>query len=227
MLSHIILSRALFLYSKSRKEKKKNNDLVVLPSHNNSGIIEMFMDWKIVVRHGFRLQKLKRPVIVRNINRTNNSASAITYQVEVNVYYKNYIKRMKIDIYNLERTEVILGVPQLQVHNLKINWKIGKIKIIRCLSLCGRNTKKKKNRKAEKERRIATIEEEKIIKQIVKNKKDWEKKEEVKVGYRKIKEIVPKRFLKWKKVFGKVESERIPTRKIWDHAIDLKEIFKL
>jgi len=28
-------------------------------------------------------------------------------------------------------------------------------------------------------------------------------------------------------VFGKVESERIPTRKIWDHAIDLKEIFKL
>jgi len=27
-------------------------------------------------------------------------------------------------------------------------------------------------------------------------------------------------------VFGKVESERIPTRKIWDHAIDLKEMFK-
>jgi len=27
-------------------------------------------------------------------------------------------------------------------------------------------------------------------------------------------------------VFGKVESKRIPTRKTWDHAIDLKEIFK-
>jgi len=27
-------------------------------------------------------------------------------------------------------------------------------------------------------------------------------------------------------VFGKVELERIPTRKIWDHVIDLKEIFK-
>jgi len=27
-------------------------------------------------------------------------------------------------------------------------------------------------------------------------------------------------------VFGKVESERMPTRKIWDHAIDLKEEFK-
>jgi len=27
-------------------------------------------------------------------------------------------------------------------------------------------------------------------------------------------------------VFGKVESERIPMRKIWDYAIDLKKTFK-
>ena len=46
------------------------------------------------------------------------------------------------------------------------------------------------------------------------------------MDYKKIKEIVPKRFLKWRKVFRKVESERIPTRKIWDYAIDLKETFK-
>ena len=39
--------------------------------------------------------------------------------------------------------------------------------------------------------------------------------------------MIQKRFLKWKKVFRKVESERIPRRKIWDHAIDLKETFKL
>ena len=51
--------------------------------------------------------------------------------------------------------------------------------------------------------------------------------EKVKADYKKIKEMVPKRFLKWRKVFGKVESERIPTRKICDHAIDLKEMFKL
>jgi len=38
--------------------------------------------------------------------------------------------------------------------------------------------------------------------------------------------MVPKKFLKWRKVFGKVKSERMPTRKIWDYAIDLKEIFK-
>jgi len=37
---------------------------------------------------------------------------------------------------------------------------------------------------------------------------------------------VLQKFLRWKRVFGKVESERMLTRKIWDHAIDLKEIFK-
>jgi len=43
-------------------------------------------------------------------------------------------------------------------------------------------------------------------------------------NHRKIKEMVPEKFLKWRKVFGKVESERMLMRKIWDHAIDLKEM---
>jgi len=58
------------------------------------------------------------------------------------------------------------------------------------------------------------------------DKEDWGRDKKVEVDHKKIEEMVPKRFLKWRKVFGKVESERIPTRKIWDHAIDLKETFK-
>jgi len=38
--------------------------------------------------------------------------------------------------------------------------------------------------------------------------------------------MVLKKFYKWLNVFGKVESERMPVRKVWDHAIDLKEEFK-
>jgi len=40
-------------------------------------------------------------------------------------------------------------------------------------------------------------------------------------------EIVPKRFYKWLKVFGKVESKRMPVRKICDHVIDLNDDFKV
>ena len=39
--------------------------------------------------------------------------------------------------------------------------------------------------------------------------------------------MVPKRFHKWLKMFGKVESERMPVRKVWDHAIDLNDNFKM
>ena len=61
---------------------------------------------------------------------------------------------------------------------------------------------------------------------MIDDKEDWGKQEEMEEDHRKIKEMVPKKFLKWRKVFGKVESERMPTRKIWDHVIDLKEMFK-
>jgi len=33
--------------------------------------------------------------------------------------------------------------------------------------------------------------------------------------------MVSKIFLRWKQVFGKVESKRMLTRKVWDHTIDL------
>jgi len=39
--------------------------------------------------------------------------------------------------------------------------------------------------------------------------------------YRKVEEIVPKKFHKWLKVFGKVESEGMPVKKVWNYVIDL------
>jgi len=72
---------------------------------------EMFMDQKMAAKYGFRLQKLERPIMVRNVDRTNNSTGAITHQIEVNMYYKDYIERMRIDMCDLEKTNVILEMP--------------------------------------------------------------------------------------------------------------------
>ena len=97
---------------------------------------------------------------------------------------------------------------------------------MRCPPLCGRNMKLKKESKVKREKRVVTLEEEKIMRQAVDNKKDQRREEEVEANYRKIEKMVLQKFLKWRKVFGKVESERILMRKIWDHAIDLKKTFK-
>jgi len=39
--------------------------------------------------------------------------------------------------------------------------------------------------------------------------------------------LVLERFHKWIHVFDKKTSERMPMRKLWDHAIDMKEGFIL
>jgi len=96
----------------------------------------------------------------------------------------------------------------------------------RCPPLCGRIVLKKEEKKVKKRKRVVTLEEERVIKWAIDNKEDWGREEKIEEDHRKIEEIVSKKFLKWKKVFGKVESERMPTRKVWDHTIDLKETFK-
>ena len=49
--------------------------------------------------------------MVRNVDRTNNSGGAIMHQVECNVYYKGHVERIRMDICDLGKTEVILGMP--------------------------------------------------------------------------------------------------------------------
>ena len=53
----------------------------------------------------------------------------------------------------------------------------------------------------------------------------WEEEEEAAKSEAEAKKLVPRQFHRWIKVFGKKQSERMPTRKLWDHAIDIKEGF--
>ena len=63
--------------------------------------------------------------------------------------------------------------------------------MMRCPPLCGRRSPKK-----EKVKRVVTLEEEKIVRWVIDNKEDWRKEEKIEKDHRKIKEMVPKRFLK-------------------------------
>jgi len=90
------------------------------------------------------------------------SAGAITHQVKVNMYYKGHIKRIRIDICNLGKTDIILGMLWLTAHNPEINWKTEEIKMRGCLPLYGR-TKVKGEKKKKREKRVANLEKEKIV----------------------------------------------------------------
>jgi len=57
------------------------------------------------------MEKLKKPLLVRNVDGMVNAERAITYQVEYNMFFKEHIERARINVYNLGKTEVILGIP--------------------------------------------------------------------------------------------------------------------
>jgi len=92
-------------------EKLDTHEGIAVKALLDSGVMGIFMDKRTAARHGFTPQKLERPIIVRNINGTNNSGGAITHQVEANVYYKGHVERMRIDVCDLEKTKVILEMP--------------------------------------------------------------------------------------------------------------------
>jgi len=94
-------------------EKVDMHESVTVKVLLNSSTMGMFMDREMAKKHSFKMTKLERPLKVKNVDGTENSGGNITHQIEVNVFYKNHVKRMRIDVRNLEKTEVILKMPWL------------------------------------------------------------------------------------------------------------------
>ena len=125
-----------------------NHEGVSVKALLDSGAMGMFIDKKFIEKNGFKLERLDRLVRIRNVDGTGNSGGLVTHEIKVNVYYQGHIERMKLDVCDLGRTEVILGMPWLAVHNPEINWETGEVKITRCLPLCRKNKEKKRKREA-------------------------------------------------------------------------------
>jgi len=91
---------------------------------------------------------------------------------------------------------------------------------MRCPLLCGKAVKIKGKKKIRENKK-------KMIRWAVDKKEDWRREKEMEADHRKVKEMVSKRFHKWLKICGKVKSKRMPVRKVWDYAIDLRDDFRI
>jgi len=92
-------------------EKLESHEGVAVKALLDSGAIGLFIDTKFTKEKGFKLEKLKTLLLVRNIDGMVNIGGAITHQVECNMFFKGDVERVQIDMYNLGKTEVILGIP--------------------------------------------------------------------------------------------------------------------
>jgi len=180
-------------------EKLENHEGVAVKALLDSGATDLFMNTTFAKEKGFKMEKLKKPLVVRNVNGTINVGGAIMYQVECNMFFQGHIERARMDMCNLGKTELILDMPWLAAHNPEIDWEKGEVKMTHCPPICGR---RKQEGEEEEARKVKKDEDEEMLKRLVSRK-----------------------FWKWRKVFGKRESERMLVWKTWDHAIELKEGF--
>ena len=108
-------------------EKLESHEGIAVKALLDSGATGLFMDTTFAREKGFKMEKLKNPLLVRNIDGTVNVGGAIMHQVECNMFFKGHMERVRMDIYNLGKTEVILGMLWLAAYNPKIDWEKGEV----------------------------------------------------------------------------------------------------
>jgi len=204
----------------------------------------LVMSSEFAKKQGFKLKKLERPINVRNVDGSFNKEGPIENTVEVNIYYQGHRKRTEIDVIRGQKWMVILGMLWLARYNPEIDWRTGEVKMTRCPEECGKQWRpvqgksgweKQKEEEAKEEAGKKREEKEKRkeqkkgktmeVKKVAEEWKIWDEEEEAAKSEVEAKKLVLEKFHKWIKVFGKKQSERMPKRKVWDHAIDVKEGF--
>ena len=181
---------------------------------------------------------------MRNVNRTFNQEGLIENTVKVNIYYQGHREKTEIDMIGGQKWKVILGMPWLAYHNPEIDWRTGEVKMMRCPEECGKQwrpvqgksgwkkqeeeeareekEKKKEEKKKKKKQKKGKIVE---VRKVAEKWEIWDEEETAVKSKAEAKKLVPEKFHKWIKVFRKKQLERMPTRKLWDHAIEVKEEF--
>jgi len=98
-------------------EKLENHERIAVKALLDSGVMGLFMDTTFAREKGFKMEKMKTPLLIKNVDGTVNIGGAITHQIECNMFFKGHIERVRMDVCNLGKMEVILGMPWLVAHN--------------------------------------------------------------------------------------------------------------
>ena len=74
------------------------------------------------------------------------------------------MKRARIDMCNLGKTELILEMPWLAAHNPEIDWEKGEVKMTCCPPICG---KRKQEGKKKKVKKIGKDKDKEVLRKLV------------------------------------------------------------
>ena len=78
-------------------EKLENHEGVAVKALLDSGATGLFMDTAFAKEKGFKMEKMKRPLLVKNVDGSENIEGAITHQVKCNMFFKGHVERVRMD----------------------------------------------------------------------------------------------------------------------------------
>lgn len=233
--------------------KGKGNISMQTEALVDSGAYSIFIHERIIKEYGFKKELLPHPYNVFNADNTPNKSGMITHRVMLNLKIGEHESNHSALITNLGTKDIILGMTYLRAHNPEIDWKNGTWSFTRCSTACGFNYIKNINPAEEEAEDLSIIREDEIplgnvlcqrstedltnqfINWIDYESEDsqtmvetiWkiakEKKAMAGQQTENWQELIPTQYHDYGTVFSKKSSERIPMRKPYDHAIELKE----
>ena len=110
--------------------KTENGKITETTALVNSGATICCIDLHFVRRMKWPLQRLGRPIEVRNADGTSNKGGMIRYQVDLNLRIENRNSLQRFFVMDLgNKNTVILGHPWLTKTNLVIDWMAGTVRI--------------------------------------------------------------------------------------------------
>ena len=167
------------------------------------------------------MRTLDQPVAVFNVDGTRNQDGDITHSLGGIVEYQGHREETRFEITKLGSILVILGHTWLTRHNPEIDWVTGQVTLNRCPKNCFSLWPQGKWLRSEESWERANQE---FIYRTIRRLEDELEAKEIPQKQDPA-SLVPRELHEYLSVFSEKESERMPDRKAWDHAIDLKEGF--
>ena len=196
----------------------KSHEFHIIPTLLDSGANATFINKAVIEWLGLTLEALANPICVFNMDGSRNSAGDITHTINITVDFLGHREELCAEVTNLGKNSLILGYTWLKKHNPSIDWEKGSVKFNRCPCSC--------LMLQDRAQCLASLNEEDEREAL-----EWIHQAKVealaKKPVRTPEELIPPCYHSYLDIFSEKAASRFPLRKPWDHAINLKEMFKL
>ena len=195
----------------------------------DSGSTGSCINKRFVEKNEIPTKRMPRPIPIYNADGTLNKDGTIKEYVEVRMIIQDHVERIQFAVSNIGESDVFIGHEWLKKHNPKVDWRKSALFFTRCPDECSHITMLDEldGDPVEKQTRVHLEDGDRLfafdIEGYISNRTFMGNAQEEEDIFKK---VVPPHYHDYKDIFDKKDFDRLPDRRVWDHAIELTEDFK-